>query len=227
MVKGVRVLADIGSDHAYLPIALLQEKKIQRAIITDVAKGPIQSAKQTVEQSGLEEFCSVRMGDGLSPVKPGEASCLVIAGMGGILISEILQRGAEVARSAESLILQPMQHAVRLRDFLNTNYYKIVEERVVYDAGKYYEVIKVINGEQRRFNKIELEIGYAMVKNEVYFDFLNRKSEKMKQIIAFRRNSESRQNIEEYEEVLDGIRKEFLEKNHVRSGGIGQSGQKI
>lgn len=227
MAKGVRVLADIGSDHAYLPIALLQEKKIQRAIITDVAKGPVQSAKQHIEQSGLSELCSVRMGDGLSPLKPGEASCLVIAGMGGLLIADILQRGAEVAKSAETLILQPMQHAVRLREFLNINYYKIVEERVVYDAGKYYEVIKVINGEQRRFNKIELEIGYAMIKNEVYFDFLNQKSEKVKQIIAFRKSSRTEQNVEEYEEVLDGIRKELLEKKDVRSGGTGQSGQKI
>lgn len=98
---------------------------------------------------------------------------------------------------------------------------------MVYDAGKYYEVIKVINGEQRRFNKIELEIGYAMIKNEVYFDFLNQKSEKVKQIIAFRKSSRTEQNVEEYEEVLDGIRKELLEKKDVRSGGTGQSGQKI
>lgn len=212
MVSGVRVMADIGSDHAYLPICLLKENKIQRAIVTDIARLPLESAKRNIAEAGLSEFCSVRLGAGFSPLRPGEASCIVVAGMGGNLISEILKEGSSIAKSADYLILQAMQHTAQLRTFLNNNHYRIIEERVVFDAAKYYEIIKIANGEQRRFNKIELEIGFAMVKDKVYFDFLDRKSRQIEKIMNARKMSKSDQDLEEYRILLEGIEKKRFEE---------------
>ncbi len=221
MVSGVKVMADIGSDHAYLPITLLRENQIERAIITDVAKNPIQIARQNVAENLLEDFCSIRMGSGLAPLKVGEAGAIVIAGMGGNLISDILKDGAEVAKKADFLVLQAMQHTTHLREFLNTNSYKIIEERVVFDSGKYYEIIKVLSGEQRRFSKLELEIGHAMVKDDIYFDFLDKKSKQYKKIIEARKNSKSNADLDEYKEVLAGIATEVLEKTNAHNSRLG------
>ncbi len=198
-------MADIGSDHAYLPISLLAQNKIERAIITDIASSPLNNAKKNVHEFMYDNFCSFRLGQGLAPLKPKEADCIVIAGMGGQLISEILLSGEDRAKQADFLILQPMQHTKDLREFLNTNHYSIEEERVVYDHGKYYEIIKARSGEQRRFTKLELEIGYAMRNDKTYFEFLDKKSKQYKMIIESRKKSKNNINAEEYENLLSEI----------------------
>ncbi len=220
MISGVRIMADIGSDHGYLPVRLLYENKIERAIITDIGELPLKTAKSNACSGLCEHLCSFRLGDGLKPLKPREAECIVIAGMGGNLISNILKDGEDVAKSAEFLILQAMQHTTNLREFLNNNSYKIMEERVVYDSGKYYEIIKVVSGEQRKFTKLELEIGYAMVKDDVYYDFLNKKSEQFKKIINSRQKSKTMIEVDEYKKVLLGIESEVLEKEDAGSCGF-------
>lgn len=205
MVSGVRVLADIGSDHAYLPIKLLEEARIERAIVTDVAMAPLEIARCNIKKSGYLHLCALRHGDGLHTIKVGEADCIVVAGMGGHMISKILEEGAEQARRAEYLILQPMQNRVELRDYLNKHSYTIVEERVVVENGKYYEIIKAVDGEQRLLSRLELEIGFAMRINRDYASFLNYKKSYLKNLMSAREESKIPLDNSEYQVLLDEI----------------------
>ena len=105
------VLADIGTDHAYLPVWLLEKQRIARAIAGDIAAGPCQAARTTVAQFGQHEHVEVRQGSGLKVLSPGEADCIAIAGMGASTIISILEDDMEVAQSAKLLVLQPMAGA--------------------------------------------------------------------------------------------------------------------
>lgn len=189
MVDPCRVLADIGSDHAYLAIGLLQEGRIERAIVTDVAEAPLRSAKQNIIEAGYEHLCSIRLGDGLNPLSAGEAETIVIAGMGGNMIIKILCENPHIARMAESLILQPMQHKRELRAYLNSNGYTIVSERVVRENGKFYEIMKARDGSQRSFTNIELEFGFAMLKDKDYSSYIKARRDEYRRIINERKKS--------------------------------------
>ncbi len=205
MISGIRVLADVGSDHAYLPIKLLSEARIERAIVTDIAMAPLEVGRKNVIEAGYDHLCSFRLGDGLEPLKVGEASCIVIAGMGGNMINKILSDFPDKAKMADYLILQPMQHRAELREFLNKNSYKIIEERVVSDNGKYYEIIKACEGSQRKFSKPELEIGYAMKRDIVFKEFLEHKKKQINLIIEGRSKSEAHFDNSVYNEILNAI----------------------
>lgn len=136
-------LADIGTDHAYLPAALLMGKKISFAVAADVAAEPCQVAKTTLAMYGLTQCSEVRQGDGLKVLQPDECSCVVMAGMGGSTIMDILTASPEVAHSAERLILQPMQGANLLRQFLCVNGYEFLDEELVEDGKYLYEITVV------------------------------------------------------------------------------------
>ena len=140
--QGVK-LADIGTDHAYLPAALLMEKKISFAVAADVAVEPCQVAKTTLAMYGLTQCSEVRQGDGLKVLQPDECNCVVMAGMGGSTIVDILTASPEVAHSVERLILQPMQGANLLRQFLCVNGYEFLDEELVEDGKYLYEIIVV------------------------------------------------------------------------------------
>ncbi len=140
--QGVKI-ADIGSDHAYLPAFLLKEKKIAFAIVTDVAAAPCKMAKTTLAMQGVSAGAQVRQGDGLKVLQPGECDTIVMAGMGGITIMEIMAACPDVAKSAGRLILQPMIAADKLRRFLANEGYGTVAEDLVEDGKYLYEIIVV------------------------------------------------------------------------------------
>ncbi len=159
------VLADVGSDHAYLPSALLLDKKIKYAIATDVAAGPCKVAQTTLAMQGLTKLAEVRQGDGLQPLHPNEADCIVIAGMGGNTIMEILVASPLVAQSAAKLILQPMQVADKLRNYLVSNGYEIRDEDLVQDEEYLYEIMvaRYSKGSVKQYSAAELLIGPVLL----------------------------------------------------------------
>jgi len=128
--RGSRV-ADIGTDHAYLPIELVQEHIVASAIAGDVHLGPWKAAKEHVDALGLTQRISVRLGDGITVLSPGEVDVVIIAGMGGQTIIEILIGKPEVTKSLKRLILQPMVAANTVRSWLNENQWGVVDERLV------------------------------------------------------------------------------------------------
>ena len=141
MVRPGNRVADIGTDHAYLPVFLLQNGTCPSAIAADIRSGPAASAARTVAAAGLADRISVRLGDGLSPVAAGEAADIVIAGMGGETIAEILAAAGWVRDPAIHLVLQPMSKPERLRRFLMEQGFAILEERVAREDGRLYAVI--------------------------------------------------------------------------------------
>ena len=142
---GCGCLADIGTDHGYVPVSLLLEGKIRRAVAADIGALPLDHARRTAEQYGVTEQLDFRLGDGLSVLTPGEAEVIVIAGMGGDAIAEILA-AAPWSRAGPLLLLQPMSKAETLRPFLPENGYAVLAERLVQDKGVLYPILTVRGG---------------------------------------------------------------------------------
>ncbi|MBQ9414391.1 MAG: SAM-dependent methyltransferase [Clostridia bacterium] len=144
MVRPGGVVADIGTDHAYLPVHLVQTGRCARAIASDIGEGPAAAARRTVEAAGLHDRIDVRIGDGLSTLQPWEAADIVIAGMGGETIVSILQAASWVRdESADGrLLLQPMSRVETLHRYLLTAGFMIDEEHVIEDGRHLYVAMR-------------------------------------------------------------------------------------
>lgn len=138
--RGSRV-ADIGTDHAYLPAYLVESGLCPNGIAADIRQGPLEAAHNTVTAAGLDDKIALRLGDGLSPVSPNEADDIVIAGMGGETIAEILSAAEWVKDERLQLVLQPMTRAEELRRWLLTNGFTVTAERLIRDGHHMYPVI--------------------------------------------------------------------------------------
>jgi tRNA (adenine22-N1)-methyltransferase len=134
-------VADIGTDHALLPAYLIQTKTCDRVIAVDVNPGPLSAARSTVVTYHLEEQIDIREGDGLKPLLPGEANLLVIAGMGGVKMMEILEASPSVLPPVRRLILQPLGAAVTLRHWLLEHGWQLTAEDLVLEDGRFYLII--------------------------------------------------------------------------------------
>lgn len=157
------VLADIGTDHAYLPVWLLERGQIKRAIAGDIAAGPCQAARTTIVQHGLQDNVEVRLGSGLSVLQPGEADCIAIAGMGAATMISILEADMEVAKAAALLVLQPMAGAASLRAWLTSHGWQLVDEELVDDAPHFYEIISARRGAAPAYSAAQLAIGPVLL----------------------------------------------------------------
>ncbi|WP_214820292.1 MULTISPECIES: tRNA (adenine(22)-N(1))-methyltransferase TrmK [unclassified Exiguobacterium] len=135
------VLADIGSDHAYVPCYALQQGIISKGIAGEVNVGPMEAAKAQVDLIGAREVIDVRLGDGLAVLQEDEATCISICGMGGSLIRSILEAGKEKLGAVERLILQPNVDGQHVRSWLLENGYILVEEAIVEENDKVYEIL--------------------------------------------------------------------------------------
>ncbi len=138
--QGARI-ADIGTDHAYLPVFLVQQNVVSWAIAGDVHEGPYKAASLTVRQAGLSDKISVRLGDGLTVIGEDEIDAVVIAGMGGQTMIEILQKGELWIKRLTTLVLQPMGAAGALRLWLVKHGWQLIDEALVIDDDRLYEVI--------------------------------------------------------------------------------------
>lgn len=136
------VVADIGTDHAVLPIALVQSGKCPAAIAADLREGPLSTARQNVAQAGLQALISLRLSDGLDGIAPQEADCIVMAGMGGILITNLLARAPWLRDPAKTLVLQPMTDPPLVREWLVQNGFCLLCERAARDGEHLYTVMK-------------------------------------------------------------------------------------
>lgn len=138
MVRTGSRVADIGTDHAYLPAALILEGKIPSAIAADLRKGPLENAEATVRAYGIADKVQLRLSDGLKLVLPEEVDDVVIAGMGGILIAEILSSALWVRDKSKRLVLQPQSHSEDVRKFLFDNGFEIIDETACFEDEKVY-----------------------------------------------------------------------------------------
>ena len=174
-------MADIGTDHGYLPIWLLQEKRIPSAIATDIGKQPLQRARQSADRYGVE--MSFRQCDGLDAISPSEVDAIVIAGMGGETIIHILQ-AASWTKNGMKLLLQPMSKPELLRRWLAENGYAIYRERLVMDRGTIYPILLATGGMMDIPSEGLACYGYAGEQDPLFAQYLQQWINKTKHALS-------------------------------------------
>jgi tRNA (adenine22-N1)-methyltransferase len=194
VTEGKRVV-DVGTDHAYIPIFLLQEGRCEAALAADIGKGPLERARENIAENGLSERIETILSDGLKKIDT-DFECLILAGMGGKLIREILSENPEKTASFEELILEPQSELEALRLYLRENGFWIDRENMVLEDGKYYPILHVIQrpvSEIRESLPKEKELlslydryGYHLLKegHPVLLSFLQ-KEEREKEKVLF------------------------------------------
>lgn len=182
-VRG-RTVADIGTDHAYIPIRLIQDKIADKVIASDIKQGPVNAAKRHIEKYSLSDKIDVRLGSGLSPLEEDEADEIIIAGMGGEMIIKILSEDENKAKKAR-LILQPMNSQYDLRKFLHQNGYEIEFEDLATEGSKVYNIIIATMGKSEPFtNDFEYHIPSYLLSHPLIDNFLDKKIREFKKIIT-------------------------------------------
>ena len=162
--KDVR-LADIGTDHGYIPIELLKSEKINYAILSDINKGPLENARKEIERQGLVNKTDLRLGSGLEVLDTNEVDQVIIAGMGGILISDLIEKKLDLCKKLDKMILQPMQAQEDLREYLNMRGFYIIEEHLVKEDFRIYEIMEVVyRGKVEEIDPIYYEIPIRLKK---------------------------------------------------------------
>ena len=150
LIENSRLIADIGTDHAYMPAALIERGRAERAVASDINEGPLKRAAETVRAAGLESRISLRLGAGLETVTPADgADTIVIAGMGGETIAEILENSPTVVSLAGLIIIQPMSSAPELRDYIYGRGFKNIREHLAAESGKIYNIISMSPGSEK------------------------------------------------------------------------------
>ena len=197
------ILLDVGSDHAYLPIDLVERRRINSAIAGEVVEGPYQSAVKNVEAHGLKEKIQVRLANGLAAFEEADqVSVITIAGMGGRLIATILEEGLEKLANVERLILQPNNREDDLRIWLQEHGFQIVDESILEEAGKFYEIL-VVEAGQMKLSDIDIRFGPFLSK-EVSPVFVQ-KWQKEAAKLEFAISQIPEKNIEERQVLVDKI----------------------
>lgn len=163
--KGKR-FADIGTDHAYLPIYLLEQGIISNAYAADINQGPLDKANENIIKYGFKDKIQTVLCDGLSKIDPDSVDDIAIFGMGGELIIKIIDEASWVKDANKRLILQPMTHPEKLREYLAKNGFKIVDEILSFDRGKIYQTLcATYDGFVREYDAFTYAFGEFILKN--------------------------------------------------------------
>ncbi|MBO5520532.1 MAG: SAM-dependent methyltransferase [Eubacterium sp.] len=213
-------LADIGTDHAHLPIWLCQQDIIPSAIAADLRPGPLDAAAANIRQACLSERIETRLSDGLSGFREGEADTLTIAGMGGRLICRILGQKPELTNQFREILLQPQSEIGEVRRYLAVHGCSIVQETCTEDEGKFYPVIRAVpvhdrddddlrkekeghSGSDRELTEEEMEYGPCLLrdKNPLLKSWLTRRLHRTECILADLRRRDTLSAAGRYEEL--------------------------
>lgn len=186
-------VADIGTDHAYIPIELMKKGKCSKIIASDINEGPAKIAEEHIKNNGLD--IEVRVGPGITVLEEGEVEQIVIAGMGGKLIVDILKDSYEIAKTSK-LILQPMNGQYELRKYLLENGFVITDEDIVTEGIKVYNLIETNpSGVPLRYDKeLDLHLPYFLESHKYYPELKAKK-------------------IREFNKIMNGHKKSALNSN--------------
>jgi tRNA (adenine22-N1)-methyltransferase len=207
--QGAR-LADVGTDHAYLPVYLIQRGVIERAIASDLRPGPLERARATLERYGMEENITLRLCDGLAGIQPEEVDAVTIAGMGGETISAILQAAPWCRQGECSLILQPMSAQEDLRRWLGENGYAIEREVLSREGTTIYLTILARAGEMPPLTPAQLWAGRQERGQEEplrleYLEHLLRRASRAAAGLRQSSRPADAQKLEQLEPVIEGL----------------------
>lgn len=212
-------IIDVGTDHGYIPIYAVKNSLCNTAIASDINRDPVKKAKLNVALEGLSDKIDVRLGGGLQTVKVKEVEGVVIAGMGGNLIRDILENDKSKLPFYKFLILQPAQNPEVLREYLYNNGYEVIKEDLCFDDGIYYELFKVKknNKENLKLESIYYEFSPALLKDKhpLMTDYLKEKEDKYKRILNFikddsesaiKRKEEIKYRLKEIERFMEEVK---------------------
>lgn len=196
------IVADIGTDHAYLPIYLIKEMGCIWVIATEYTTPPYQTAQEQIKKAGVAGSIEVRQGDGLKVLKKGEVEEIVIAGLGGATIRKIITGQLPVARKVKNLVLQPMSAISELRQWLAANHFQITGEKLAREGDKFYQVMAVQTGKMELEDPFLLAAGPKLIAENdpllpEFLDWLEAKWEKIeKQLVQHRPESDKLKQIQ-------------------------------
>lgn len=222
--KGSIVL-DIGTDHGYIPVFLVEKGLSPFAIAADVNKKPLDKAKELIAENKMNDKVETRLGSGFEIIKDGEVDEVIIAGMGGVLISDLITAAGEIPKKLKKLVLQPMQAQKELRKYLLKNGYEIIEEELVKEDGRIFEII-VVEYKGQDFSDGMEEIDFEISKkhrnqnNPLFIEFLERKIHEEESILEKIKGKETKEVNEKREickkrlEVLRGILEDEIKGNN-------------
>ena len=203
-VKSGGIVADIGCDHAFTSIYLVEEKLARGAIAIDINKEPLKRAWQHIPESGMEEYISVRLSNGARGLKKGEADTILISGMGGALIASILEESINIIKDAKELVLSPQSEIYIVRHFLHDNGFKIVSEEMVKEQGKFYVVIRAVPGSQHYKDESGYIYGEYLIenKNKILEEFLLKEQKRTGSILDSLASSSGSAAVKERKDTL-------------------------
>lgn len=186
MVTAGNRLVDVGTDHGMVPIFLVKSERIPGAIAADVKPGPLSRAEEHIAEWGMQEYIETRLSDGLKEISAGEGDTLLLAGIGGHLMLKILTEGRDILASFRELVLQPQSvlHFVR-KGLLSLNW-RVVEERMILEDGKFYPVMRLLPGKDSYSREIEFYYGRLLLqeKNPVLEQYLKDRKKVYEQLYA-------------------------------------------
>jgi tRNA (adenine22-N1)-methyltransferase len=203
-------LADIGTDHGYIPIYIILNNISKKVIAGDIKKGPIEIANKNILNYKLEDRIETRIGPGLSVLKKSEADVILIAGMGGNLIADIIEEKLDIATEADCLILQPVQYPEVLRKYLSKANFNIFDEELAKEGNKYYHIIKAKKGTGQVYEKeVYYYTGLSLLdkRHPILIKYVNHKIHRINIILRELANSN---NIERKSELIK-LKEEFEE----------------
>ena len=187
LVSQSKCVADVGCDHGFVSIELINRKIAENVIAMDIRQGPLMRAQEHIMQTRLSDKIQTGLSDGVAALKPGEADSLIIAGMGGNLVIHILENGKETVKDMKQCILQPQSEIQKVRKYLRENDFKIIEEKMVFEDGKYYPMMKAVPSSNisKNENKLYDRFGEYLLetKNPVLEKYLKHQLIKNEQIL--------------------------------------------
>lgn len=182
--EGSKVI-DVGTDHAYIPIYLVKHHIAVSCLATDINKGPLIKAQHNIDRYRIKNI-ALKQTSGLMGIEPGTGDVIMISGMGGYLIIEILKAAMPVVKAAKRLILQPQQDIKEVRKFLHEQGFKIKTEDFAEDDGKYYTILVVEQGEEQYDKEYEYVYGKCLIEKKLplFVEWMMDKEEKLESIYS-------------------------------------------
>ncbi len=204
MVSHGNRTADIGCDHAYTSIYLVEQGIAPQMVAMDVNAGPLARAKENVEKFGMTDRITLRLSDGLAKLLPGEVDTILIAGMGGPLMERILSAYPETVASVKELVLQPQSELAEFRRFLHRTGFRITAEDMLYEDGKYYTILRAEHGEEEPWTEDEYLYGKRLTDAAypVLRAFLAEERRKAEEVLAGLEQAGTEKATRRKEEVL-------------------------
>ena len=211
MIPPCQIVADVGTDHGFLAVALIEKEIARQVIAIDVNRGPLESAKGFVKERGLEDHIECRLGDGLAVTSAGEINCAVICGMGGELMQHIISVGPELL---QTYVVQPQSHREELKKFLVAQGYGITDEQCLQEGKQYYDIWVVERGVTSVYNSLPSDSilwEYGAILQErrspIWAHHIQRRIETLESIASHMRDaSKASQDLVAMEKEIEALR---------------------